>query len=342
MWNRAIGAFWAAYFVLAASSLTRGELIHLGDSPAQRTVACAERLLDKRVLWEFSAPVGKVLEAGCPESRAELLRVLKAHSISVVEEEKWALLLPSSRLPPWPPPYPEGFRVHWKHFRVEISAVAGDPQQNQATLSHDQLEQLKAQVLAQTRLIPIPQPYTETADEAAVIPLRLEVYVRRMRSGGSRSVVVVLRQNDNDVPGRLIYGEETEPGNFRLVWDSPIILVRYIVLGFDDVDGDGIEEIVFNSAFPAGMHDLDAMTVFNAAGTERTRALPCTIPDLFGYSAADGTCPIVGDEVRFDYSTPAPLTILVNRLFQSNDGAEFKLKNGKYSRVTPVRAKRSR
>lgn len=66
-------------------------------------------------------------------------------------------------------------------------------------------------------------------------------------------------------------------------------------LGFQDVDNDGVEEIVLSSAYPAGIHDLDALTIFAITGKEIARAAPCSVPDLYGYSAADGACPIVGD-----------------------------------------------
>lgn len=77
------------------------------------------------------------------------------------------------------------------------------------------------------------------------------------------------------------------------------------------------------------------MTAFNIAGKEITRHLPCETPvDDYGYSAADGTCPIVGEAVEFD-DTTTTWSILVDGLLPDLKSAMFKFRNGAYVQVTP-------
>lgn len=325
------------FCVITVACCAQDKMLRLGESPQTQAIACMQRVLGKQVLLTRIPPLETTFKGGCPEGRAELLQLLKSQSlpVSVMEEDNWALLVPSYCLPPWRTYVDEFEKIHWKHFRVEATAKLGDSQQSQGTLSPDQLRQLKEQVLKQARFVQVYDPRTKGGEETAVIPLSLEVYLRRLRPTGPRSVVVVLRQQENAVPGRLIYGEETETGSFRLLWESPVIIAHMMALEFEDVDSDGIEEVVIHSIEPSGMRMFNVMTVFNIAGKEITRHLPCETPvDGYGYSAADGTCPIVGEAVEFDDST-TPWSILVDGLLPDLKSAVFKYRNGAYVQVTP-------
>jgi hypothetical protein len=115
-------------------------------------------------------------------------------------------------------------------------------------------------------------------------------------------------------------------------------MAKLAQISFLDVDGDGIEEIVLHSSYPAGMRDLEAMSVFDLRGNELTRNLTtvvesvkphCAVPPLYGYSAAEGACPIVGEGVDFDYSHGPPYDIV--------GGGTFTLREHRYVDARTIR-----
>jgi hypothetical protein len=164
----------------------------------------------------------------------------------------------------------------------------------------------------QARLVPVFEPHNQPENEIAQIAITFRVYVRHTRKDGPASIVVLLQEAlDLSVDGRIVYGEQQDDGTVQLLWDSPIVVARLAAVLFFDVDGDGVEEIILHAAYPADMRYLGAMSVFDIEGNELSRYLTSVVesakphgavPDLYGYSAADGSCPIVAEAVDFDYS----------------------------------------
>jgi len=82
---------------------------------------------------------------------------LKASSIAVKEDGVWAYSLPVRYFGPWESYTPEGEKLHWTKFHVEVSIANADPKDHQTEmeLKPEELAKLKRQVLDQTRLIPV-------------------------------------------------------------------------------------------------------------------------------------------------------------------------------------------
>lgn len=319
-----------AGLLLAFGGAVQGQIKHYGVSDVTQFVSCAEKVLQRHVLLHPNMPFKQVTPLCTHQSADEFRASLKANSVAVKEDGNWAYLLPASYFGPWENYTPEGEKLHWKEFHVEVSIANADPkeQQTEIELKPEVLAKLRDQVLEQARLFPIFEPHTQSEGEVARIRIVLRAYVRHTRKDGPASLVLLMGERaaaDDywDATGRIVYGEQQGNGAFQLLWDSPIVLARGGQISFQDVDGDGLEEIVLRSSYPAGMRDLMAMSVFDLHGNELTRNLTtvgnvkphCAVPDLYGYSAADGACPIVAEGVDFDYSHGPPYDIIGDGVF---------------------------
>jgi hypothetical protein len=306
---------------------------HLGVSEVTNFVSCAQNVLHKRVILDSNLPFKEFAALCGNQDHDAFINLLKQHQVAVREDGDWAYLLHASYFGPWTSYTPESDRLKWKHFQVDVSARSADPQyhQNEVILSAAQLIKLKEQVLDQARLIPIFPPRTQSENEIAKIKFDLQVFVRHVRKDAPSSVVVLLREADDfSVAGRITYGEQQSDGSFKLLWDSPILVARFSDVSFLDVNNDGVEEITVKGAYPGGMRDLAAITIFNIQGQELTRQSRCLVPDLYGYSQEDGSCPIVADSVDFDYSHGPPFDIEATSTLVSGKDAVFKLLGNHY------------
>lgn len=333
-----------ASFAFAFASTSQAQIKHFGVSDVTQFISCAEKVLHKRVLLHPNLPFEQITPICTGQSGDEFRAALKAKSVAVKEGEDWAYLLHSSFFGPWQSYTLEGEKLYWKKFHVEVSIANADlkEQQTEVELKPDALARIKNQVLEQARLIPIFEPHTQNETEVAQIGISLRAYVRHANKSGPVSLIILLNEaGDWAADGRIVYGEQKADGSFQLLWDSPIVVARLAQISFLDVDGDGIEEIVLHSSYPAGMRDLSALSAFDLQGNELTRDLTstvgsdkphCAIPYLYGYSAADGACPMVGEGVDFDYSTGPPYDIV-------GDG-KFTLKDHHYVDVRKIRAAR--
>ena len=309
------------------------ELNHFGVSDVTRFTSCVENIFHKRVILYPNLPTQEIVPLCAGQPHDELIVVLKQHGVAVREDGHWAYLLPASYFGPWTSYAPESEKLKWKHFEVEISARSADPKyhQNEVELSPAQLSKLKELVIEQVRLVPVFAPRTQSADEIAKIAIDLQVFVRHLKKEAAASVVILLKEIDDfSVAGRIVYGEQQADGNFRLLWDSPIVVARFGDLSFMDINGDGAEEIILKSAYPTGMRDLEAITVFDAQGDELTRQSHCVVPDLNGYSQADGSCPIVAESVDPDYTHGPPFDIAASKTIVNGKDAVFRLRARRY------------
>lgn len=317
--------------LLALPSASPAEIKHFGVSEASQFVSCAEKILHKHVLLHPNLPLKQVTSLCANQSATEFRSSLESNSVALREDGNWVYLLPARYFGPWNSDTLEGEKLRWKKFHVEVSIANADPkdQQTEMQLRAEALTKIREQVLEQARFFPIFEPHTQTEGETAQVGIVLRAYVRHAKKDDPASLVLLMSEAaDWAGDGRLVYGEQQGDGSFQLLWDSPIVVARLAQISFLDVDGDGIEEIVLRSSYPAGMRDLEAMYVFDIHGSELTRTLTtavetvkphCAIPDLYGYSAADGACPIVGDSVDFDYSHGPPYDIAGDRTYTLNE-----------------------
>ncbi len=330
-----------ASLLIAFGSATQAQIKHFGISDVTEFVSCAEKVLQEHVLLHPNLPLRQVTPLCTNQSSDEFRASLKATSVAVKEDGNWAYLLPAKYFGPWESYTAEGEKLHWKKVLVEVSIANADPNDHQTEmeLKPEGLSKLKGQVLEQSRFIPVFEPRTQSEREVAQIGIAFRAYVRHTRKEGPVSLVLLMCEaGDWAADGRIVYGEQQGDGSFQLLWDSPIVVARLAQISFQDVDGDGVEEIVLRSSYPAGMRDLGAMSIFDLHGNELTRTLTtavesakphCAIPDLYGYSAADGACPIVGEGVDFDYSHGPPYDIV--------GGGTFTLREHHYVDVRKIR-----
>lgn len=309
------------------------QLRHLGYSPRDRLVECLERVFKKPVLYDPNIPQIEPPAACTHLSPKQLKEKLRAQTIAFLEEPEAGLIRSSLTLPPYAPTIGEASRVKWRHFKVVVSTKNASLQGgfNERDLSPKELAKLQQEVFAKARLIPIFQSDGEPLDIAtATFPIRIEVYVRRLKPGAPASLVAVIRGEENAAVGRLVYGEEGPRGTVKLLWDSPLFVARYLGLSFDDLDGDGFQEILLNSGFPAGMRDAVALTVFDHKGRELTRQQKCMQPESYDFWPGYDTCPIVGEAIDFSYSNSPPFDIIASEVFFTHRTGVFHLKGGCY------------
>jgi hypothetical protein len=322
-----------------------GQIKHFGVSGVTNFVSCAEKALGKHVILDSNLPFKELTTLCSDQTHDAFVDLLQRHQVTVREDGDWAYIVHASYFPPWPSYTPESDRLKWKHLGVEISPRSADPQyhQNEVSLSAAQLAKLREQVLLQARLVPVFPPRTQSEDETAKITFDLQVFVRRLKKDAPSSVVMLLKEADDfKVAGRIIYGEQQPDGSFKLLWDSAIVVARLPEISFLDVNGDGAEEIIIKAAYPAGMRDLASMTVLDIQGQELTRQSRCFVPDLYGYSQEDGSCPIVAEEADFDYSHGPPFGIDASNTLATGKDAIFKLVGNHYvpsGPGSPVRKK---
>ena len=319
--------------LVTASRAAEAQLQHFGYSPRDRLLECLRRVFHKPVFQDPNIPQIEPPPICDRLSRGELKDKLRAQTIAVLEMPDAVLILSSLILPPYDPTIGEAFRVKWKRFKTVISAKNASRESgfNERELSSSELARVQKEVLDKARLVPVFQAGGESLDIAtATFPIRMEIYVRHLKPGSLASLIVVVRGEENVANGRLVYGEEGPAGTFKLLWDSPLFVARYLDLSFDDIDGDGFQEIILKSRFPAGMRDAAALTVFNRRGDELTRQERCMQPEGYDFWPSHDTCPIVGDEVDFRYSNSPPFDIVASNVFYTRKVGVFRLKGGRY------------
>jgi hypothetical protein len=124
---------------------------------------------------------------------------------------------------------------------------------------------------------------------------------------------------------RLIYGELVN-GRFELKWDSPILCGYRPALRFEDVDGDGTEEIAVLSTF--GRHDM-MMSIFSVKGEELTRQPQC-VTDWTDKEHGIA-CPVVAEDISFENGAGGRKDIVVEG---SGEGLyRLSLDGGRYKRM---------
>lgn len=286
---------------------------HLSSGPLDRFRACAESVFKKHVIIHWL--VGHDFEnVSCPLGENQFREELKSRGYTVLAHDDWVFLVPSDILFQKIRPIGSNrseFERPWKDVRVEVS-IENAPEGSGTMLSRGQLDELKEGLLQRARFIPLEDGDDTFSAETPVFKLWCRVYAVRLRGAGPMSVIVVLRQTeaksgaedplryDN---GRIIYGE-MEGGKIRLQWDSPVVQVRYMRnLVFQDVDGDGNNEIVVGGSYSMGVRgpEWHALSVFNVQGDELTRQ-NCSLDRNDGVFDAygDRACPIHGAEVSLD------------------------------------------
>jgi hypothetical protein len=248
----------------------------------------AQRVFGKPVILNNHLP--ELARIRCPASREEIVQVAESEHYRhwLFENERWVALMWTSQVDH---PHP------WFRRRLQVNETVNQLKEYGevpiAPANGEEVKQIQDAVREHVRTPPngvIREGFlTYTAD----LEMRLVLDCHRLRKD-KESIIGVWGYSGGY--NRLIYGEKTVKG-FELLWDSPLISCASWTSEYNDMDGDGVEEILVFSRF--GKYDV-ALSMFNTKGQELSRQDDdCSIPSGFAKTEEGNSCPIVGLDATF-------------------------------------------
>ena len=265
---------------------------HLGQSASEALQLCLSSALGKPVvISSFSFPLTEPIP--CPAPKEIVFDALRQRSgLAVFESDDWVYLIPL------------GFAVgrdrmiEWTRF--EIRSVLGNLGQMAVTtrLQEAEWRDMSRLDIARARLVPITISFqTQTDGKTGIGQLVLDASL--VEFDKTREFVVGVFSEPFG-PGRLFLGRR-EGSSFSLAWDSPLFNTRRLGVGFQDVDGDGVPEIVLRSSCCGLRPTGSALTIFTVDGDELTRQTECELDDQIRVDdESAAACPIVGEGLSFE------------------------------------------
>lgn len=301
-------------FALAPASVIKGQVQHIGMTPEQQFLVCAQQVLGETVLWDGifqTRQVGDnpVPQAPCPASRQEFISSLRKNvGILTFEDNGFAFLVvnggPTSRMRS-SPVYDSGT----PHFKINL--VVNQDSSEGPQMSDQELQRISSTILGKTRGVEV---LWDIQDQPCFgrITVQLDIQARRLSKEGPESVISFLRVSDcpeghlyasyaSDMT-RLIYGE-LKNGEYEMLWDSPLLFAPPNWISYRDLNGDGTAEIVIwpsklDYDFPEASAQFGyavGVVAFDIKGKEITRQTDCK---NFYYLPDDAACPIVAAKTR--------------------------------------------
>jgi hypothetical protein len=280
---------------------------HFGLAETDKYLLCLRALLVKPVFRDPSSFLGAT-GLRCPASRDELVNDLKARGETLVETEDWAFLHPSrfreSTGSPTPP------LINWKRLVLvaEPRNWGGIPETRVLTLQ--ELQNVGRVALRDARPTPVFTQLKADAEGTATVEYLLRATAVRLGAVRPEAVVGILGE-----PGwtsRLVYGELRD-GEYRILWDSPLFYARMLEMGFQDVDGDGVKEVLITSRYGLNAEAI-MLTIFDAQGHELTRQPRCEFDVLWGYDETGVVCPVVAQDITVDDPRGGKRDLLVRQM----------------------------
>jgi hypothetical protein len=245
--------------VTACSSF--GQAQHRGMSREQEFLLCAQTVLGKVVFWQglFWGPryESTVPEVACPAGRDEFIAELqKKEGISVFEDGRFAFMVTTAATRQGKPiiHYGYEFKKLPISFNVHQAQRAGSRK-----MSDEELQKIADAILRETRGVEVlwaigNSPEADCMTTEKQIRVELEVEAHHLGKDTPESVLAALRVNPCDEEKeaqpmyftnvtRLIYGE-IKNGSYEMKWDSPLVYAPSDWISYQDLNGDGIDEIV--------------------------------------------------------------------------------------------------
>jgi hypothetical protein len=274
---------WFATLLLLAPPLPAAE--HVGLGSTDKFLQCVAKVFGKRAWTTAWKNPGE--DVVCPVPKGVLIKDLKEKGFSVVEEKSFVLLVPSGMMPGG------GGYVSFRtaHFNIETQVAAFEPRvSGSRSLNTAEMDAAAKVILRESR--PVPIAPVDLGEPGGVVKVRilLQLDAHRLKPD-VESVIGILGEPRGDK--RIIYGE-LRAGRYHMLWDSPLVGGGDFGLGYQDLDGDGVQEIL---ASARAYTDGTALAVFSAEGRELTRQ---ECPADMGGDASGSACPIVGREVTFE------------------------------------------
>jgi hypothetical protein len=308
--------------LLVTAHSSFGQLQHRGMSREQEFLLCAQKVLGKVVLWQglFGGPryENTVPKVACPAGRDEFIAQLqKNEGISVFEDGRFAFMVTTAATRQGKPiiHYAYEFKKLSISFEVHQAQRAGSRK-----ISDGQLQKIADAILHETRGVEVlwaigNSPEADCMTTKQEIHVRLEVEARQLSKTGPESVIAALRtspcDDDSDAQPmyftsvtRLIYGE-IKNGGYEMKWDSPLVYAPSDWISYQDLNGDGIDEIVLwppNGDEIKQWNDQDdyayqgGAVAFDREGNELTRGKFCK--EYMGHWE-ERACPIFAKHAEF-------------------------------------------
>jgi hypothetical protein len=264
----------------------RGQVKHWNMGATDRVAECASEILKHRVLITVPAP--KLDPSICDGANAdELRRRFKSAGARLVSNEKWIWVFGAATVA-----QPEG--ASGKSLQLVV-----ETQLRTDSLSNEEQEELLKLLTAQTRFVPISAyPFQQQADGSWQVSIVLGYEVHEMPGGSAETakLAVIHRQSNEAGYNRLIFVEERD-GKLDIKWDSGELDAQSVGLEFDDILGNGKQQIVATGEVTedVGEPSLDVFAMFDTEGNELTRQEEC--PGAGHFRAEQMVCPIQGNEV---------------------------------------------
>lgn len=309
------------WLALAAAVLAPPAAIeHIAPAPDDRFLECASKLLRKPTIRSAAIPWISV-RVPCGANRNAFNTALADQELQVSDAGNWFVIHHAKTTST--AAVLGDRRYKWRTLQVvrvvehQPSPLSGLP------LTDEQVQVIGASVESVAR--PVPASISPEATSGELLQLSLRVTMDRVRLRPDVDSVVTLIGFERT--GRLVYGE-LRSGSYVPLWDSPLLASvggPNLSWTYRDLDGDGVLEIL---AYGAANPYYETLMVFDLMGNELTRNGECY--DIYGLSNTNPTCPMIGETIRFEPSSPNrpfPLEIVT----ETRDGNErFCLKLGRY------------
>ena len=260
---------------------------HVGLSACDRLLLCAREVFRAPVLLDEASPCPDSSVA-CPAPKAALVESLKTEGLLTFEVDGWVHLT-SAR---WFTAGPHA-SVEWKQLQVTQTTKQWDRPEARK-LSESETDQISKAILEQARP---PLVYTPRGrrggriDDTLEMLLYLDAWI--LDSKRETQSILGVWGVENGVR-RLVYGE-LSGGTYRPLWDSPLLPGMWLEIGYPDVDGDGVREIVVQAVVSTSGRST-AVVVFDIRGHEISRQ-PENKDNCWWMDGRTGpgiSCPITG------------------------------------------------
>jgi hypothetical protein len=317
-----------ATWLTAISAQDVAPVRHIGMSRSETIQACAAQAFGHPVvLSDWARLLDR--EVSCSTPPEELADLLRSAGFAVYQSDDWVYLMPLAqaagplRL------------IQWHQFQITpmLGNLGAAPMTT--SLTDADLQKLWRLFLSSVRMVPVTVSFLASGPggtgEGQIV---LDASLVKV-SDALEPVVGVVREPNG--PGRLIVGRRTGD-NSTLSWDSPLLNTRDLAVGFDDVDGDGVREILVRSACcglrPAG----EALEIFSIEGDELSRQAGCELDGNFRVAEKSSAAyPIVGEQLRLEPGPGSTKAITGYRL-NNHARVRYVLKNRRFAFVaTSVR-----
>jgi hypothetical protein len=305
------------------------QIRHISKAETDRVLLCARATFQKPVYMTLEGPWFDA-SMRCSSDRSELLQELREKEVGAFENESAVLLLP----PGIRPDSLSRDSIKWHKFSVttRVSTLEDLTPPGSRMLSKEEQNAIAKVILEEAVLPPLAPGFAEVAGDTGEMEVALLLDAHHL-SPQRESVVALFGPLGASV--RLVYGELVH-GTYRILWDTPLVGGSNVTLSYEDVDADGIPEIVLRWTEAGGNVVYDAISVFNAKGEELTRQQEC-YPSPRAESA-QFACAIWGTDIRFEKAPSGKYDILdvPSAATDPQDAERYTLVDGHYSLPIPI------